>query len=101
VVICTTLAYLIASRLDPHYRATTTVLIENREANVVSIEGVYGTNTLAKEYFLTQFEILKSQELAERLVERLDLINHPEFDPRQDQPAPWQQDLAEKVGVLK
>ena len=101
VLVCTTLAYLIASRLDPSYRATTTVLIENSEANVVSIEGVYGTNTLAKEYFLTQFEILKSKELAERLIERLDLVNHPEFDPRQDQPAQWQQNLTEQVGALK
>lgn len=100
-IACSTLAYLVASQLAPQYRATTTVLIESREANVVSIEGVYGMNPLAKEYFLTQFEILKSRELAERLMDRLDLTRHPDFDPRQRKPSPWQDSLPHLPAFLQ
>lgn len=98
---CAVLAYLVASQLEPRYRATTTVLIENREANVVSIEGVYGMNTLAKEYFLTQFEILKSRELAEQLMDRLELTRHPDFDPRQKKAPQWLASLPPALNFIR
>lgn len=101
VVVCSAAAYLVSVRMTPQYRATTTVLVENGEAKMVSIEGVYGNNTLAKEYFMTQFEILKSRELAERLVDRLELTQHPAFDPRQDEPSGWKESLAGTFAVLK
>ena len=41
-----------------------------------------------RDYFLTQFEIIKSREFAERVVRVLGLVKHPEFDPRQA-PRPW------------
>jgi succinoglycan biosynthesis transport protein ExoP len=77
------LATLVVFSMTPIYRSTTTVLIENAQAKVVSIEDVYGLNTTNKEYFLTQFEILKSRELTERVIQRLSLDTHPLFDPRQ------------------
>jgi capsular exopolysaccharide synthesis family protein len=79
----TLVAVLVVMSLTPIYKATSTVLIENSESKVLSIEDVYGLNTSGKEYFLTQFEILKSRELAERVVTRLSLTTHPLFDPRQ------------------
>lgn len=88
-LILASLAGLIASRIEPVYRATTTVLIENSETQVTSIDDLYGLNTRAKEYYLTQFEILKSRELAEQLVDRMQLTNHPEFDPRQNATFDW------------
>jgi succinoglycan biosynthesis transport protein ExoP len=77
------LAAFIAFSLQPVYKATNTLLIESKQANVLSIEDVYGIDTGGKEYFLTQFEILKSRELAVRVVKRLKLDVHPLFDPRQ------------------
>ncbi len=74
---------LVVFSMDPVYKATATVLIENEQNKVVSIEDVYSLNTNNKEYFLTQFEILKSRELAERVIRRLELSTHPLFDPRQ------------------
>ncbi|MAR92619.1 MAG: hypothetical protein CML06_17320 [Pseudomonadales bacterium] len=72
-----TAAYV--SQLTPIYRANTTVLIENQENRVLSIEEVYGLNTKDQEYYLTQFEILKSRDLAERVVRHLELEQHPLF----------------------
>ena len=69
--------------MDPIYRANTTVLIESQETKVLSIEEVYGLNTEDQEYYQTQFEILRSRDLAERVVKHLDLTAHPMYDPAQ------------------
>ncbi|MCQ4346589.1 polysaccharide biosynthesis tyrosine autokinase [Pseudomonas stutzeri] len=69
--------------MTPIYRATATLLIEQKKANVVSIEQVYGAEGTGNEYLETQFQLLKSRVLAERVVNALELTSHPEFDPRQ------------------
>jgi len=83
--VVTLFAALVAFSMQPVYRATATVLIESQQAKVLSIEDVYGLNSTGKEYFLTQFEILKSRALAVKVVERLNLTTHPLFDPRQQE----------------
>ncbi|ASL29061.1 GumC family protein [Azotobacter chroococcum] len=87
VVVVMMVAVLVVQSIIPTYRAATTVLIEEKQANVVSIEQVYGLEGSGKEYLQTQFELLKSRALAERVVRELNLTTHPEFDPRQ-QPEP-------------
>ncbi len=69
--------------IQPVYRASSTVLVENQQARVLSLEGVYSVTTSNKEYFLTQFELLKSRDLADQVVRRLQLDNHPLFDVNQ------------------
>ncbi|WP_415883612.1 GumC family protein [Neptuniibacter sp. QD34_54] len=76
----TLLTILVVFSMKPVYRATATLLIEAQEAQVVSIEEVYGLESGNQEYFLTQFEILKSRKLAESVMRKLDLANHPEFN---------------------
>ena len=78
---------LIVLSLTPIFRAETTLLIEQKQAKVVSIEQVYGLEGNGNEYLQTQFELLKARSLAERVVRELNLTTHPEFDPRQ-QPEP-------------
>ena len=85
VAVVSMLTLLVAYSMERVYSASTTVMVEAEKAKIVSIEDVYGGSTAGKEYFLTQFEILKSRELAERVVKRLDLVNHPVFDPRQQE----------------
>jgi capsular exopolysaccharide synthesis family protein len=77
------LAMLVVYALPPVYQASATLLIESQKANVVSIEEVYGLDSQKSEYLQTQFEILKSRELAETVIRKLGLENHVEFDPRQ------------------
>ena len=76
---------LIVFSMTPIYRAATTLLIAQNQSNVVSIEQVYGLNGGGREFLETQFELFKSRTLAERVVNELNLTNHPEFDPRQKQ----------------
>ena len=82
-IIVTLLTAVIVFSITPQYTATATLLIQAEQANVVSIEEVYGIDSGRQDYLFTQFEILKSNDIARRVVEKLDLVNHPEFDPDQ------------------
>lgn len=87
VLVVSMVAILAVFSITPIYRAAATLLIEQKSAKVVSIEQVYGLDGAGNEYLQTQFELLKSRALAERVVRQLNLTTHPEFDPRQ-QPEP-------------
>jgi succinoglycan biosynthesis transport protein ExoP len=80
------LAALIASSMRPLYRGSATILIEQGKSKVVSIEEVYSQGLIQREYYQTQVEILKSDELAGKVVQKLKLTTHPDFDVRQAEP---------------
>lgn len=75
------IAALIALSKPSIYTSRATLLIESKQAKAVSVEEVYGLDTRINEYFLTQFEILKSDSIALAVIRDLDLTNHPEFNP--------------------
>ncbi|WOX04848.1 GumC family protein [Microbulbifer pacificus] len=81
------LTAMVVFSMTPMYQATATLMIEAEQAKALSIEEVYGLDSSRKEYLLTQFEILKSKRIAERVVQRLNLTSHPEFDPEQQSPS--------------
>jgi capsular exopolysaccharide synthesis family protein len=83
------IAMFALSFVTPVYRATVTLLIESSKAKLVSIEEVYSGISPNREHYQTQAEILKLPALATRVIEKLRLSEHPEFDPRQRQPAPF------------
>ncbi|MDD5223823.1 MAG: polysaccharide biosynthesis tyrosine autokinase [bacterium] len=64
---------------EPVYRATAQILIERESPKVLGLPEVMNLNTADKDYYQTQYEMLKSRSLAERTVTALDLIHHPEF----------------------
>lgn len=75
------LTTLLVFAMTPIYRASATLLIESQQANVVSIEEVYGLDSRSQEYLATQFEILSARPIAETVVDRLALTQEPEFRP--------------------
>src|SRR5690554_5798068 len=87
-LVVTMLTTLIVLNITRIYQATSTLLIDQRTAKPVSIEDIYSLDSSGSEYLQTQIELLKSRELAERVVTKLRLTEHPEFDPRQ-QPEPF------------
>jgi capsular exopolysaccharide synthesis family protein len=91
--ISTLLAILIVLNITPIYKSTSTLLIESKNANIVSIQEVYGLDG-SSEYLLTQFEILKSRKLAKRVIKKLDLMNHPVFNVKESK-------LPEQLSFLK
>jgi len=80
--ITTLLTILIVFNMTPIYQSSSTLLIESQQANVVSIQEVYGLDG-SSEYLLTQFEILKSRNLAKKVIKKLDLVNHPAYNTKE------------------
>lgn len=79
----TILVSLIVISMTPSYEASTSLLIESDQAKVTSIEEVYGLDSTKKEYFETQYEILRSRHIAEKVATRLELGSHPLFNGSQ------------------
>ncbi len=74
------LAMLVVYSLTPVYRATATLLIEFRPNRPLQqVEEVYDPGYGTDAYLGTQYQILKSRDLAKRVVEKLDLTTYPEF----------------------
>jgi succinoglycan biosynthesis transport protein ExoP len=74
------LVALIVMSITPRYIATAKLLIESNEAKVLSIQEVYGVDASRKEYFQTQYEILRSRKIAESVVEKLNLVELPNYN---------------------
>ncbi len=83
VFVVTAIVVMLVKPMRSVYQADTTVMIESGRSNIVEIQDVYGTNTQNREYYATQYEIIQSRGLIERVVDRLKLTTHPEYDPRQ------------------
>jgi succinoglycan biosynthesis transport protein ExoP len=75
------LGLLHAFSATPIFRATVTVLIENRPDHAVQVQEVYDPGYGAREYLGTQFELLRSRELAGRVVDKLDLAHNTDLLP--------------------
>lgn len=80
------LAQMYAMTLPSVYRGTASVLLDPvRKKGPVSVEDSANAET-SRDYYLTQIEIMKSRDYAERLVRVLGLARHPQYDPRQQAP---------------
>ncbi len=82
-VVVLLLATLAAYAMTPIYRASVTLLIETRSNRPIQeVQEVYDPGYGSFEYLYTQYEILKSRDLADKVAQRLDLSTYPEFAPR-------------------
>ncbi len=75
-------AAVVALNITSTYKATATLLIEADQVKAVSFDDMYGLDSNRKEYYLTQFEIIKSRKIAEVVVQRLNLKEHRDFIPK-------------------
>jgi len=79
-VAVTLAAVFFVSSMRPVYKASVTLMIEQKQGKTyTSLEDVYGTDVAGREYLQTQFEILKSRELATRVVKTLNIAEHPDY----------------------
>lgn len=71
----------------PIYRATITLKIEREAAKIVDFKGATSTEESGDiDFYRTQYELLKSRTLAERVVEQLNLRNTAS---KKEGPRPW------------
>ena len=75
----TALAIYYVSTATPIYNATSTLLIEDQGGDPIPIGELIGVDTKSQDYYQTQYELLRSRGLALRVINHLNLWNHPEF----------------------
>lgn len=75
----TLLSILIVTLIAPTYRSSATLLIEGNQSKVLPTAELYALDTSKVEYFQTQVEILKSPDLARRVIKEVRLAEQPEF----------------------
>jgi polysaccharide biosynthesis transport protein len=69
--------------VEPLYTADTSILIEERESPLTRPrdEGAASSETFDESAIQSQVELLRSREIAEAVIDKLDLTSRPEFDP--------------------
>ena len=69
----------------PIYQSSVTLHIDEDLSKVFSIEEAFGYQTQLYDmrFFNTQLRLIKSKRLAERVVERMNLLSRPEYNARQ------------------
>lgn len=75
----TALAAYYAYTATPIYSSTSILLIESQANSPITFEQLVGGETENSEYYQTQYEVLRSRGLAKRVVDKLNLWEHPEF----------------------
>jgi capsular exopolysaccharide synthesis family protein len=70
----------------PVYRATTQILIERANPNVLSMEEMLAINPQGQDFYQTQYKIIESRALAWDVITRLNLAAHPAFKAPETEP---------------
>lgn len=83
-VVVVTIVMLHTFTAKPLYEATSQVLIEKENANIVSFEEVLNLDTAHADYFNTQYKILKSRSLARVVFDAAGLDKSPQFKELED-----------------
>lgn len=83
VVACVLLGLIVTLLMTPKYTAVATVEIARESSKVTGIEGVEReAGALDQEFYQTQYGLLRSRVLAERVANRLRLVDDPAFFER-------------------
>jgi capsular exopolysaccharide synthesis family protein len=88
------LVTLIVYDMPAVYQSTATLMINSQQSKVLMMGNAYDTLSANKEYFETQNEILKSRDLAQKVIDKLKLDEHVEFigEPKSEEaPAKWKE----------
>jgi polysaccharide biosynthesis transport protein len=76
-------AVAITFLMTPVFRATASVQIDRESMNIVKVEGFQPEESQGGlEFYQTQYELLASRSLAQRVVSTLGLVNDPSFNAK-------------------
>ncbi len=82
LVVVTAVAAIFTFHMTPVFRATAMLLIEKENPNVVSFQEVMAMDASGTDFYQTQYQIIKSRSIAKAVIERANLRNSEEFNPR-------------------
>lgn len=79
-VLITAVAILTVLQITPQYTASTKIMLETRQSNVVDIESVLSGMSPEMATVLSEVEVIRSTSLINRVVDKLRLVQDPEFN---------------------
>ncbi|MCW6537281.1 GumC family protein [Sphingomonas lycopersici] len=80
VATCLLLGLIVTLLMTPKYTATATVEVARESGRVTDFQGVEReASTLDQEFYQTQYGLLRSRALSERVASRLRLVDDPKF----------------------
>jgi capsular exopolysaccharide synthesis family protein len=94
-VVIFTLTAILTFRQRPLYQATAQLLIEKENPNILSFKEVMELDAATSDYYQTQYKMLQSRTLAQAVIDRLRLAEHPEFSSPPKKGAPAAADAGE------
>lgn len=72
---------IVSLKMTPIFKSDGRLEFNIKSANVTNFEDVVANQLQTREYVQTQVKLLSSASLATRVIETLNLENHPEFNP--------------------
>lgn len=88
-------------QLQAAYTATSRVIINSRDQKIVDFSAVLSGMPANAAIVDTEAEILRSRTLIEKLVQRLDLTNDPEFNAAKAKPSDWDNTVSGVKSFIK
>jgi uncharacterized protein involved in exopolysaccharide biosynthesis len=88
-------------QLKPMYTATSRIIVNTRDQKVVDFAAVLSGMPANSAIVDTEAEILRSRTLIGKLVDRLDLMNSPEFNFTLAEPSDWDKRVAGVKSFIK
>ncbi len=83
VAACVLLGLIVTLLMTPKYTATASIEVLRESSKVTDIQGVEREASVAdQEFYQTQYGLLKSRSLAERVAQQLKLVDDPKFFER-------------------
>lgn len=83
IAACVLLGLIITLLMTPKYTATASIEVLRESSKVTDIQGVEREASVAdQEFYQTQYGLLKSRSLAERVAQQLKLVDDPKFFER-------------------
>lgn len=89
-------ASVMVQLIAPRYKATASILLESQESSFTRPTGeqpAADRPTIDEQAVASQVQLLMSRDIARRVIQRLDLVRKPEFDPVADGVGPLTQAL--------
>lgn len=81
IIVATVIIHVFTS--PPIYEATTRLIIDKENPNVVSIQEVMAIDASGTDYYQTQYKIIESRTVAREAIRRLQLEESGEFFPKE------------------
>src|SRR6266851_3491178 len=73
--------FLASYLATPLYRSAVMIQIERENPNQLTVEDLFGIETSDQEFMQTQYVLLKSKGLADRVIREHNLLSDPDFYP--------------------